>query len=440
MTQTNARYAALLVLQDVLFPKKNVFHTLDQAFSYHRIFLHKEHKLIYELCFGTCRHFNQLHDWALELLDKPLKQSDQDIFLAILLGIYQLYFLNAPHYSSINESVNLAIQLKKPWAKGLINAILRRAQREETSFKPFLEKQPSSFWAHEEWFIQKIQKDWPTYWQEILSANNQKAPLVIRVNTKKISRDSYIKELDNNQISYSISSLSNAGIYIYNATLSQLPYFEDGFLSVQDESAQMAAYFLDVKPHMRVLDACSAPGNKTCHLLETYENFSLVSIERDEKRSRKIIENLNRLGFKSEDLSLFVQDVVQVDQWWDKNLFDRILVDAPCSSTGVIRRHPDIKWSKNESDLRQNAKIQLEILRALWPTLKVGGVLVYSTCSIFKIENEEVIAAFIADKKNYLFQEVSLQGGVALSYGYQFLPHPEKTDGFYYSIIQKTDE
>ena len=440
MIQTNARYAALLVLQDVLFPKKNVFHTLDQAFSYHRIFLHKEHKLIYELCFGTCRYFNQLKNWALELLDKPLKQGDQDVFLAILLGIYQLYFLNVPHYSSIHESVNLAIQLKKPWAKGLINAILRRAQREETSFKPFLEKQPSSFWAHEDWFIQKLQKDWPIHWQEILSANNQKAPLIIRVNLKEISREAYIKELDNNQISYSISSLSEAGIYIHNATLSQLPYFEDGFLSVQDEAAQMAAFLLDVKPQMRVLDACSAPGNKTCHLLETYENFSLVSVEKDEKRARKITENLSRLGFNSEALDLIIEDITQVDQWWNNHLFDRILIDAPCSSTGVIRRHPDIKWSKDEKDLHQNAKIQLEILNALWPTLKVGGLLVYSTCSIFKMENEAVIANFIADKNNYLFQKITLQGGIALSYGYQFLPHPEKTDGFYYSIIQKTAE
>ena len=439
MTQKNSRLVELDVLQDVFFPTKtDLFSTLDQSLSFHQVLYHKENSLIYETCFGVCRKYNQLDAWCDHLLDSPLKSKDCDIFLIMLIGLYQLYFLNLPDYSVINECVEMTNKINKSWAKGLVNAILRRAQRQKNEFAPFLEKEPSTKYAHETWFIDQLEKDWPLHWQEILEANNCKAPLVIRVNVLKITREAYALLLEENEIIYSLAAVSPVGIYIHEATLSKLPKFREGYFSVQDESAQMAAFLMDIKPGMHVLDACSAPGNKTCHILETYPQIALLtSVEKEVKRITKIKENLDRLELNAPNIDLINQDIVDIHQWWDNTQFDRILVDAPCSSTGVIRRHPDIKWLKNEETLLKNAKIQLGILQALWPTLKPGGKLIYSTCSIFKEENESIISLFLKNEKSAQHKEMALPKSVPLEYGYQFLPQIAGMDGFYYAMIEK---
>jgi 16S rRNA (cytosine967-C5)-methyltransferase len=386
-----------------------------------------------ELCFGVCRWFFTLKKEVDVFLKQALKNKDLDIYCLLLIGIYQLKFLNVPDYAAVNETANAAKKMKKMWAVPFINAILRQWQRHQ----PIIEENDlAAFYSHPDWLIKKIQESRPQHWQMILEANNEKPPLHLRINSQKISRDDYLNQLKQENISATALPDNPQGVWIINPVpTEQLPGFDRGWFFVQDASAQLAAPLLEIAENQTVLDACAAPGGKTTHLLEIQPKLkNLLAIDVDEARTKKISENLKRLDLKADVLC---RDILNLSTWWDGNYFDRILLDAPCSATGVIRRHPDIKLLRNVTDIAQLHSLQQKILQQLWQTLKPGGLLLYVTCSILKDENENIISNFINQQADAIEKKINASWGIELSQGRQILPSPQKGDGFFYCLLQK---
>jgi 16S rRNA (cytosine967-C5)-methyltransferase len=350
----------------------------------------------------------------------------------VLIGLYQLIYADTPAFAAIHEVVEAAKILKKNWATGVINGVLRNFTRQKTSLLPEV-KAPSALFAHPEWFIKMVKSAWPEQWQTILEQNNQHPPMTLRVNRQQISREDYLQLLQEAQLEANVCVASEVGISLVNpVSVSQLPGFSTGLCSIQDEAAQLAATLLELTPHLRVLDACAAPGGKTSHILEAEPSSQVLAVEQDAERAAKITENLTRLQLA---VKVKVADATLPEAWWDKELFDRILVDAPCSATGVIRRHPDIKILRRATDIKTLAQLQLTLLEKLWPLLAVGGILVYATCSILPAENDDVIQAFMKKTANGKLLPIDATWGLATSCGRQLLPGD--TDGFYYARLQK---
>jgi len=376
---------------------------------------------IQALCFGVCRTYFKLDAVAQQLLQKPLKQKDQDVYLLILMGLYQMMEMHLPDYAAISETVAVAESLKKPWAKGLINAVLRNYQRNPIH---------TQHNAHPLWMTQKIEQDWPEQASAILNANNEHPPLVLRVNQKKISREAYLHKV----AAFPILE-TEAGICLKTPVdVKEIPGFFEGEVSVQDGAAQLAAPLLQVQSGQRVLDACAAPGGKTAHILEITDDIELIALDHDSDRLDRVRENLERLGLSA---SYLCADAGDTTHWWDGNPFDRILLDAPCSATGVIRRHPDIKLLRRASDVAKLAKEQSRLLESLWPLLKVNGLLVYATCSLWPDENMNVVRAFISSHSDAIEQKIEAHWGLSCSVGRQILPGMHGMDGFYYACLRK---
>lgn len=386
-----------------------------------------------EICFGVCRWYYTLKKEVDIFLKNPLKTKDSDIYCLLLIGIYQLKFLKVPNYVAVNETANAAKKIRKQWAVPFINAILRQWQRQ----KPFADENDlESFYSHPSWLIKKIQHSWPQDWEIILKANNEKPPLHLRINLQKITREDYLKHLEQKNISAVALPENTQGVWVtHPVPIEQLPGFEQGWFFVQDSSAQFAAPLLELVKNLNVLDACAAPGGKTTHLLETEPQLNLLAIDVDASRSEKIKENLNRLQLKA---TVICKDILDLSTWWDGSLFDRILLDAPCSATGVIRRHPDIKLLRRYEDIPQLQELQNKILYRVWPTLKSGGILLYVTCSVLKEENEKIIANFLQTRQDAIEKKIQASWGIELSQGRQILPSPSAGDGFFYCILQKT--
>jgi 16S rRNA (cytosine967-C5)-methyltransferase len=389
-----------------------------------------------DLAFGTARWQPRLSALAAKLLQKPFKAADADVEALLLVGLYQLLYTRVPAHAAIGETVGCADKLKKPWAKALLNAVLRRAQREGEALLAELEHDPVVRTAHPRWLQKSLKALWPEQWEAICAANNAHPPMILRVNRRHHSRDAYLQLLTNAGIDATPCVYSTDGIVLEAAAdVRSLPGFAEGWISVQDEAAQLAADLLDLAPGQRVLDACCAPGGKTCHILEVEKDLAgVVAVDLEAKRLVRVRENLARLGLSAE---LIAADGRDTATWWDGKPFQRILLDAPCSATGVIRRHPDIKLTRQPDDIAALAVLQGELLDAMWPTLEVGGILLYATCSTLPTENTEVIEAFLARTSGARELDLATAAGIKQPHGRQLLAQEGGHDGFYYAKLIK---
>ncbi|AZF08253.1 16S rRNA (cytosine(967)-C(5))-methyltransferase [Pseudomonas sp. R2-37-08W] len=389
-----------------------------------------------DLAFGTARWQPRLSALAAKLLQKPFKAADADVEALLLVGLYQLLYTRVPAHAAIGETVGCADKLKKPWAKALLNAVLRRAQRESEALLAELEHDPVVRTAHPRWLQKSLKAFWPEQWEAICAANNAHPPMILRVNRRHHSRDAYLQLLSEAGINAAPCVYSIDGIVLEAAAdVRSLPGFAEGWISVQDEAAQLAADLLDLAPGQRVLDACCAPGGKTCHILEVEKDLGgVVAVDLEAKRLVRVRENLARLGLSAE---LIAADGRDTATWWDGKPFQRILLDAPCSATGVIRRHPDIKLTRQPDDIAALAVLQGELLDALWPTLEVGGILLYATCSTLPTENTEVIQAFLARTSGARELDLATTAGIKQQHGRQLLAQEGGHDGFYYAKLIK---
>ena len=396
----------------------------------------RDRALAQDLAFGTARWQPRLSLLAEKLMDKPFKAGDRDLEALLLIGLYQLFHTRIPAHAAIGETVGCVDKLKKSSAKGLLNAVLRRAQREYDSLLPALEHDPAARLAHPRWLQKALKARWPEHWEAIATANNLHPPLILRVNRRQGSRDAYLAELAAAGIEAVPCAFSADGIRLLQPQdVTALPGFAAGRLSVQDEAAQLAAELLELAPGQRVLDACAAPGGKTCHLLEREPGLAeVVALDADAGRLQRVEQNLARLGLTARTLAA---DGRAVADWWDGTPFQRILLDAPCSATGVIRRHPDIKLTRQASDIAPLVQLQGELLDALWPTLEVGGILIYATCSVLPEENSSNLAAFLARTPGARELDIPATWGLAQPHGRQLLPQPDGHDGFYYCKLIK---
>lgn len=389
-----------------------------------------------DLAFGTARWQPRLSALAEKLLQKPFKAADADVEALLLVGLYQLLYTRVPAHAAIGETVGCADKLKKPWAKGLLNAVLRNAQRESETIFAELERDPVVRTAHPRWLQKSLKAFWPEQWEAICAANNAHPPMILRINRRHHSRDAYLALLGEAGIAATPCVYSRDGIVLEAAAdVRSLPGFAEGWISVQDEAAQLAADLLDLAPGQRVLDACCAPGGKTCHILEAEPALAgVVAVDLEAKRLVRVKENLERLGLNAE---LIAADGRDTAKWWDGKPFQRILLDAPCSATGVIRRHPDIKLTRQPDDIVALAQLQGELLDAMWKTLEVGGILVYATCSTLPTENTEVIAAFLERTPGARELDLATAAGIKQPHGRQLLAQQGGHDGFYYAKLIK---
>lgn len=394
----------------------------------------QDRPLLQELCFGTCRYQPQLSAYVECLLDKPLRAKDSDIQALLLLGLYQLLHTRIPDHAALGETVEVTRFLKKPWATSLVNGVLRKFQRDKTKLDKLLAQNYSFQSNHPAWLEASLRKNWPNQLEEIIAANNSHPPFTLRVNTQKISRDEYLALLKDLEVAASPTSFSPYGITLEQACdPRKLPLFAEGWISVQDEAAQLSADLLQLSPNLRVLDACCAPGGKTGHMLELEPSLQVIALDADERRLGRVRENLTRLDVKA----TVVCGDGTTKTWWDGELFDRILLDAPCSATGIIRRHPDIKVLRTPEELDKLGELQVKLLNNLWSLLKPGGVLVYATCSVMPKENTQVIEGFLKRHKDAICNELDVSWGVKQAFGRQLLPSVSWHDGFYYAVLRK---
>ena len=423
----NPRVQAVLVLQQVLIHR----HSLAEQKTLIRN--QKDSGFVQALCFGVLRFYWQLNAIAKQLVTKPPK--DQELYLLILVGLFDLIYMHTPSYAAVSEAVSAVVVLKKARAKGLVNAVLRNFERNRESLLAEAQKHEESLYNHPAWLVKAIKISWPEIWQNILLANNTQAPMSLRINQQKTNPIDYLQQLQKNNINAKQSPFAKEGIILEKAQdVYELPGFDDGWFFVQDIAAQLAAGLMDLAPGQNVLDACAAPGGKATHLLEVQPKIKLTAVDCEPERVQQVQVNLARLQLTAE---VVCADVQAVETWWNNSKFDRILLDAPCSSTGVIRRHPDIKHLRRAADIEQLAKMQLSILQKLWPLLKKDGLLLYATCSVLPQENREVISHFIQIEPSAKVLPIKAEWGVTCQYGRQILPGEHDMDGFYYCLLQK---
>ncbi|MEN8169189.1 MAG: 16S rRNA (cytosine(967)-C(5))-methyltransferase RsmB [Pseudomonadota bacterium] len=391
--------------------------------------------LAQELCYGTLRWWHRLDVLLGRLLDKPLRNKDADVHCLLLCGLYQLEYMDIPPHAAVSETVAVTAALKKGWAKGLVNAVLRRYQREREELNKKLSGHPEARYAHPRWLIDALTLAWPEDWQAILGANNERPPMTLRNARNHQSCEAYLGELKAAGIEATTNPHAPDALTLASPQdVESLPGFAQGRVSVQDAAAQLAANLLGHQPGMRVLDACAAPGGKTGHILEICSDIELIALDIEEKRLKRVAENMARLNLRA---SLISGDAARPEAWWDGKPFDRILLDAPCSASGVIRRHPDIKLLRRPEDIDKLVTLQATILDAMWPLLKPGGMLVYATCSVLPQENTQQLQSFLARREDAREKKIAANWGVGTSVGRQILPNRDGMDGFYYACIEK---
>jgi len=354
----------------------------------------QDRSLLQELCFGTCRYHPQLSAYVECLVDKPLRAKDSDIQALLLLGLYQLLHTRIPDHAALGETVEVTRFLKKPWATNLVNGVLRQFQRDKSKLDDLVSQNQAFQHNHPAWLEGMLRKSWPAQFADVIAANNSHPPFTLRLNTRRISRSDYLALLADagSGIDTQVTPYSPYGITLMQACdPRKLPLFAEGLISVQDEAAQLSGDLLQLSPNLRVLDACCAPGGKTGHLLEIEPSLQVTALDADERRLGRVRENLARLGVSAD---IRCGDGTQPNDWWDGKPYDRILLDAPCSATGIIRRHPDIKVLRTPDEIAKLAELQAQLLTRLWPLLAPGGVLLYATCSVMPRENVQIIEAF----------------------------------------------
>lgn len=399
----------------------------------------RDRALVQELCYGVMRWYFRYAFLLRRWLNRPLKTRDNDIRALILCGLYQLEFLRVPDHAAVAATVEAARTLGKPWAAGLINAVLRRFQRESGSLDTILAASPGAYYAHPDWLLKRLQAQWPDHWQGIVASDNQRPPLHLRVNLRRTDRDAYLAELRRSGMEAEPSALAAAGVRLRTPVdVDLLPGFAEGRVSVQDFGAQLAAPLLDVGPGQRVLDACAAPGGKTGHILETApEGVALTAVESDPERVVRLDRGMERLGFNAKVIH---SDIIQRQGWWDGSLFDRILLDAPCSATGILRRHPDIKVLRTPGQVERLTQLQQQLLESVWPVLKPGGKLLYATCSLLDEEGNGLIDRFVRRQRDAVVQPIHADWGIPGSRGRWLVPGMDDSDGFYYAILAKSSQ
>ena len=391
--------------------------------------------LIHELTAGTLRWWWQLSAITRQLLQKPLRAKEFDIEVLIALGLYQIEFTRVPAHAAVSESVNAAALLGKPWAKKLINAVLRSYLRDKEKLIETANNDETSIYSHPQWMINEVRQDWPQHWQLILNANNQLAPLTLRVNQQTITRDKAIEALAAIEVDAKQTKVSPTGVNIgAGIKIWQTGLWDQALFSVQDESAQLVAQAVDLKPQMKVLDACAAPGGKTAHLLETQPDIDLTALEIQASRVPQLKENLQRLKL---ECTIKIADAVAIESWWQGEEYDLIIIDAPCSGSGIIRRHPDIKHLRHPEDIAENVETQRRLLAKLWSVLKVGGKMLYCTCSIFRQENDQQASWLLENRTDAKLVSLPEQYGLDINFGRQRLPSIDESDGFYYAYFEK---
>jgi 16S rRNA (cytosine967-C5)-methyltransferase len=430
----NVRGLAALAIAPLLNDKGSLTQTLGDSLKRCE---DKDRSLLKQLCYGTARNQPKLQLISEALLERPIRKSDVHIHALLLVGLYQLLEMRIPTHAAISETVEAAHQLEAQRTTGLLNAVLRRFSREKDQIIESLYDNTIFLYNHPIWFIEKLKHNWPEYWQEILIQNNQQAPMTLRVNQRNVSRETYLQSLEEAEIVAIPCPHSQQAILLTAAVdVTELPGFSDGDISVQDEAAQLSAALIDPKDGERILDACAAPGGKLCHLLESNPNISVDALEISSTRAERITDNLTRLNLEA---NVLIADA-STDTWWDDNPYDKILVDAPCSATGVIRRNPDIKILRKAEEIHALSNLQLKILNNLWHMLKRGGTLVYATCSIFPQENERLIERFIKEHGDAIHTPIKAKWGIERPFGRQLFPQPNGHDGFYYAILKKADD
>ena len=391
------------------------------------------------LCFGVCRALPQLEAIAEKLLKSPFKQRDQDIHALLLIGLYQLYHMRIPTHAAVGETAGGARELNKEWATRVINGCLRRADRERDALLAAVEEIPSAAHWHPQWLLTRLEQAWPDQWHDITAANNVPGPMTLRVNQRHQSRAAWLERLEGAGLAARPCPFSDHGLTLETpCDVEQLPGFQDGDVSVQDEAAQLAANLLlgslEARPTpLRLLDACSAPGGKSAHLLECAPDSILTALDSDATRLERVRETLARLKLSG---TLVAADAT-TDDWWDGTPFDGILLDAPCSGTGVIRRHPDIKALRRDEDIAELVALQAHLLDAQWQRLAPGGRLLYATCSVLPEENAGQITAFLARTANARAVAITADWGQPEGEGRQMMPTPDGHDGFFYALLEK---
>lgn len=430
----SARLAANHAVTQVIRDGRNLPDALEMVLK--RVPAERDRALAQALAYGVLRWYWRL-DWLLsQLLQTPLKKKDSDIQASLLLGLYQILEMRVPDHAAVAESVKLASQLKKVWAKKLINGVLRNFLRQRDTLLARVQEETVAQTAHPTWLLHQLQHDWPQQWETITAANNAFPPMTLRVNTLRCDRSTYLARLEETAIQATAAPHTEAGLTLTEPlAVERLPEFNQGAVSVQDAAAQLAAQLLDAQPGERILDACAAPGGKTAHILERQPRLAeLVALDLSPERLQRVSDNLQRLGLHAVTVA---GDASQPASWWDQRPFDRILLDAPCSASGVIRRHPDIKLLRRASDLAPLVSLQTAILVALWPLLRPGGTLLYATCSVLQQENSQQIQHFLATHNDARLVPIVATWGHEQQAGRQILPGEEGMDGFFYARIQK---
>ena len=392
--------------------------------------------LLRELCFGVLRSLPRLDALSDCLLQRPLKARDQDLRCLLRIGLYQLDALALPEHAAVAATVGASANLDKPWARGLLNATLRRFVRERAELCASIEQDEAARTLFPPWLLARLQTAWPEHWQQLIAASNERAPMFLRVNRLRIGQDAYREQLHTAGIDASPLADCPDGLQLHAPMpVSQLPGYREGLVSVQDAGAQHAAALLGAEPGQRVLDACAAPGNKTAHLQELAGNqLKLWALDHDSSRLQSLATNLARLTLHAE---IHQADATQQRGDWAEQDYDRILLDAPCSGTGVIRRHPDIKWLRRDQDIAALADTQARLLDALWPLLRPRGEMLYVTCSLLPEENAQQIAAFLARHPDAQEAKIPVDLGLECQYGRQRLPSTHGSDGFFFARLVK---
>ena len=415
--------------------------SLDAALEASETFINPaDRALLHYLSYGTLRRYWQLKSWSDALMQKPLRARDSVVQSLILVGIYQLTDSRVPDHAAVSTTVEAARILRQPKFKSLINAVLRNFRRQNIEDQP--PRDDVTRYSHPEWLIQMLQRDWPDDWRGILEANNDRAPMWLRVNLRRQSTEAYLQQLpaEDARAHTTIDGINSAIRLSSPMSVDELPGFSAGAASVQDAAAQLASIWLGAESGEHILDACAAPGGKTGHLLELGgEDVTLIAIDSDNSRLERVAENLGRIGMHA---TLVHADASTVSDWWDGKPFNRILLDAPCSATGVIRRHPDIKLLRRENDIASLVALQQSLLDALWTTLAPGGRLMYATCSVLAQENDQQIERFLQRTpdatENRLLPNNNIRDLMReRACGFQILPGSDGLDGFYYACIEK---
>lgn len=420
----HVQLAAAHVIRQVLAGGRNLDQALDESLRGKAVWIPAQRAALQDLSYGTLRFYGQLHAVLGLLLHKPL--TDERVRYLLLVALYQLQYSKAAQHAVVDHAVRAA-QMLNPRVGGLVNASLRNFLRNRTELLEQASRYAEGKYNHQLWWADELQAQYGERSAAILEAGNQRPPMTLRINRRSGTTQEYLAKLAEQNIS--ARPVGPEALQLDKPVpVDKLPGFFDGLVSVQDAGAQYAAHLLDVHDGMRVLDACAAPGGKTAHILECAK-VEMVAVDKDEQRLRRVEENLHRLELSAR---LMVGDAAQPEQWWDGKPFQRILADVPCSASGVVRRHPDIKWLRRSADIAGFAAQQLAILQALWRLLEQDGRLLYVTCSVFTQENEGVVAAFMAQQPEAQRLPVALPENSAG----QLLPN-DRHDGFFYALLHK---